>query len=98
MPAKRARPVILVLAGVDGAGKSSVGGALLDKHSLERFNPDAFSQERVRNSARHCSTEEGRPPSGSRSPSNPTTPWTPIWRRPRGKVVSGCSLGVATSH
>lgn len=47
MPAKRARPVIFVLAGVNGAGKSSVGGAILKEHGLEWFNPDAFSRERV---------------------------------------------------
>jgi predicted ABC-type ATPase len=47
MPAKRARPVIFVLAGVNGAGKSSVGGALLQERGLEWFNPDAFSRERV---------------------------------------------------
>ena len=47
MPAKRARPVIFVLAGVNGAGKSSVGGALLEERGLEWFNPDTFSRERV---------------------------------------------------
>jgi predicted ABC-type ATPase len=47
MPAKRARPVIFVLAGVNGAGKSSVGGALLEEQGLEWFNPDAFSRKRV---------------------------------------------------
>ena len=47
MSAKRARkrPVILVLAGVNGAGKSSVGGAMLQEHGLTWFNPDAFSRE-----------------------------------------------------
>lgn len=47
MPAKRARPVIFVLAGVNGAGKSSVGGAILKEHGLEWFNPDTFSRKRV---------------------------------------------------
>jgi predicted ABC-type ATPase len=47
MPAQRARPVIFVLAGVNGAGKSSVGGAILKEHGLEWFNPDAFSRQRV---------------------------------------------------
>jgi predicted ABC-type ATPase len=41
----RKRPVIFVLAGVNGAGKSSVGGALLQEHGLSWFNPDAFSRE-----------------------------------------------------
>lgn len=39
------RPLILVLAGVNGAGKSSVGGALLREQSLIWFNPDTFSRE-----------------------------------------------------
>jgi predicted ABC-type ATPase len=47
MPAQRARPVIFVLAGVNGAGKSSVGGAILKEHGLKWFNPDAFSRQRV---------------------------------------------------
>lgn len=42
-----ARPFILVLAGVNGAGKSSVGGALLAEHSLTWFNPDSFARELV---------------------------------------------------
>lgn len=47
MPAKRARkhPTLLVLAGVNGAGKSSVGGAMLQEHGLTWFNPDTFSRE-----------------------------------------------------
>jgi predicted ABC-type ATPase len=39
------RPFLLVLAGVNGAGKSSVGGALLADHGLEWFNPDTFARE-----------------------------------------------------
>ncbi len=42
-----ARPFILVLAGVNGAGKSSVGGALLADHGLSWFNPDRFARELV---------------------------------------------------
>jgi predicted ABC-type ATPase len=38
------RPVILVLAGVNGAGKSSVGGALLREHGLTWHNPDAVAR------------------------------------------------------
>jgi predicted ABC-type ATPase len=47
MSARRARkrPLILVLAGVNGAGKSSVGGAMLQDQGLSWFNPDAFSRE-----------------------------------------------------
>lgn len=39
------RPFILILAGVNGAGKSSVGGALLAEHGLTWFNPDSFARE-----------------------------------------------------
>ena len=49
MSARRARkrPVIFVLAGVNGAGKSSVGGAILQEHGVTWFNPDTFSRELV---------------------------------------------------
>jgi predicted ABC-type ATPase len=40
-----ARPFIFVLAGVNGAGKSSVGGAMLAEHGLTWFNPDSFARE-----------------------------------------------------
>jgi predicted ABC-type ATPase len=39
------RPFIFVLAGVNGAGKSSVGGAMLAEHGLTWFNPDSFARE-----------------------------------------------------
>jgi predicted ABC-type ATPase len=45
-----ARPVILVLAGVDGAGKSSVGGHRLAQAGLGWFNPDTFARELMANS------------------------------------------------
>ena len=43
-----ARPFIFVLAGVNGAGKSSVGGALLEQHGLSWFNPDTYARELMR--------------------------------------------------
>jgi predicted ABC-type ATPase len=43
-PAQK-RPFIVVLAGVNGAGKSSVGGAILRASGLTWFNPDTFSRE-----------------------------------------------------
>lgn len=43
--AEAARPFIFVLAGVNGAGKSSVGGALLAEHGLAWFNPDSYARE-----------------------------------------------------
>lgn len=39
-----ARPVLYVLAGVNGAGKSSVGGHLLERAGLAWFNPDTFAR------------------------------------------------------
>lgn len=46
MPEKASgRPFIFVLAGVNGAGKSSVGGAMLAEHGLTWFNPDSFARE-----------------------------------------------------
>lgn len=41
------RPVLYVLAGVNGAGKSSIGGHLLTRAGLTWFNPDAFARELV---------------------------------------------------
>jgi predicted ABC-type ATPase len=38
-------PVLYVLAGVNGAGKSSIGGHLLEREGLTWFNPDAFARE-----------------------------------------------------
>ena len=39
------RPVLFVLAGVNGAGKSSIGGYLLQQAGLSWFNPDTFARE-----------------------------------------------------
>ena len=40
-----ADPVIAVLAGTNGAGKSSVGGALVEQHGGSYFNPDRVAGE-----------------------------------------------------
>ncbi|GHU03414.1 hypothetical protein FACS1894158_01790 [Betaproteobacteria bacterium] len=40
-----ARPVLFVLAGVNGAGKSSIGGNLLEREGVSWFNPDTFARE-----------------------------------------------------
>jgi predicted ABC-type ATPase len=40
-----ARPVLFVLAGVNGAGKSSIGGHLLQRQGVTWFNPDTFARE-----------------------------------------------------
>jgi predicted ABC-type ATPase len=39
------RPVLVVLAGVNGAGKSSIGGHLLQRDGLTWLNPDTFARE-----------------------------------------------------
>jgi predicted ABC-type ATPase len=39
------RPLLYVLAGVNGAGKSSIGGHLLERDGLTWFNPDTFARE-----------------------------------------------------
>lgn len=49
-------PAILVLAGVNGAGKSSVGGALLQQRGLHYFNPDEAAK-RIRAATRYTSEE-----------------------------------------
>ncbi|TWI03542.1 putative ABC-type ATPase [Luteimonas cucumeris] len=41
------RPVLYVLAGVNGAGKSSIGGYLLRQAGLDWFNPDTFARELI---------------------------------------------------
>ena len=60
------RPFILVLAGVNGAGKSSVGGTALRSKGLDWFNPDTFTRELQRDQgltlaeANAAAWEEGR--------------------------------------
>lgn len=42
------RPVVYVIAGVNGAGKSSIGGLhLVEQAGVSWFNPDAFARELV---------------------------------------------------
>lgn len=41
------RPVLYVLAGVNGAGKSSIGGHLLTQAGLAWYNPDDFARALV---------------------------------------------------
>lgn len=51
------RPVLYVLAGVNGAGKSSIGGRhLLDVSGMSWFNPDTFAREYREATA--CAQEE----------------------------------------
>jgi predicted ABC-type ATPase len=51
------RPVLYVLAGVNGAGKSSIGGHLLERDGLTWFNPDTFARELM--VATGCDQETG---------------------------------------
>ena len=44
-----ARPVLFVLAGVNGAGKSSIGGDIvLRGHGMVWFNPDQFARPLIK--------------------------------------------------
>jgi predicted ABC-type ATPase len=52
----RVSPVIFVLAGVNGAGKSSVAGELIRRAGLNYFNPDEAAQQIVQES--NCSVED----------------------------------------
>lgn len=51
-----ARPVIFVLAGVNGAGKSTAGDRELTQAGLTWFNPDSFARDLV--NALDCTQEE----------------------------------------
>lgn len=56
--AKRAAPVcIYVLAGTNGAGKSSVGGAAIREKGADYFNPDEATQ-RIRSANPHISERD----------------------------------------
>jgi predicted ABC-type ATPase len=51
-----ARPFIFVLAGVNGAGKSSIGGARLRAVGLDWYNPDRYARLLMQETG--CSPEE----------------------------------------
>ena len=59
-PARARRPFIFVLAGVNGAGKSSVGGAILAEHGLTWFNPDSFARELAQSLGLDANDANGR--------------------------------------
>ena len=50
------KPVLFVMAGVNGAGKSSIGGHLLKQAGAAWFNPDTFARELI--AATGCGQEE----------------------------------------
>jgi predicted ABC-type ATPase len=43
-PAASRKPVLLVLAGVNGAGKSSIGGLAIQLQGMSWFNPDSYTR------------------------------------------------------
>ena len=57
MAERRKKSQIYVLAGVNGAGKSSVGGAMFEKVGQEFFNPDVVARE-VRQESPEINQEE----------------------------------------
>jgi len=79
-----ARPVVFVLAGVNGAGKSSIGGHLLARAGLTWFNPDQFARE-VR-AALHCTQTEAN-----------AVAWQEGMQRLDAALVSGRSYAFETT-
>lgn len=78
------RPVLYVLAGVNGAGKSSVGGHLLERQGLTWFNPDTFARELVAASGCDQTTANARA-------------WTESVRRLDEAVAAGHSYAFETT-
>jgi predicted ABC-type ATPase len=54
------RPVVYVLAGVNGTGKSSIGGYLLERQGLSWFNPDTFARALMNSTGCDQETANGR--------------------------------------
>jgi predicted ABC-type ATPase len=79
-----ARPVIYVLAGVNGAGKSSIGGHLLTRAGLAWFNPDTFARELI--------AATGCDPTAANAAA-----WTEGMRRLDDAVSSGRSFAFETT-
>ena len=55
-----ARPIIFVLAGVNGAGKSSIGGEAVARKGLGWFNPDTFTRKLAAESGLDLATANAR--------------------------------------
>lgn len=53
------RPILYVLAGVNGAGKSSIGGHLLREAGLDWFNPDTFARKHMAETGSDQTTANG---------------------------------------
>jgi predicted ABC-type ATPase len=79
-----ARPVLLVLAGVNGAGKSSIGGSILERDGLAWFNPDTFAREWMAVSG--CTTQQAN-----------AVAWNEGLRRLDAAVAAGKSYAFETT-
>lgn len=79
-----ARPVLYVLAGVNGAGKSSIGGHALTRAGLTWFNPDTFARELL--AATGCDQDSAN-----------AHAWTEGVRRLDHAVVTGQSYAFETT-
>ena len=80
----RSRPVLYVLAGVNGAGKSSVGGHRLTQAGLSWFNPDRFAREL--RAATDCAASTAN-----------ATAWTEGMRRLDAALAHGQSFAFETT-
>ena len=78
------RPVLYVLAGVNGAGKSSIGGYLLARAGLAWYNPDDYAREVA--SFRGCTQAEAN-----------GIAWTEGMRRLDAAIASGQSFAFETT-
>jgi len=78
------RPVLYVLAGVNGAGKSSIGGHLLEREGLTWFNPDTFARELI--AATGCAQEDAN-----------GRAWSEGIRRLDGALATGTSYAFETT-
>ena len=78
------RPVLYVLAGVNGAGKSSVGGHGLTRAGLAWFNPDAFAHAWM--AATGCAPADAN-----------ATAWTEGMRRLDAAIAQGQSFAFETT-
>lgn len=78
------RPRIFVLAGVNGAGKSSIGGAALRNIGMDWFNPDTFTRQLMETT-------------GSPLASANAAAWQEGVRRLDHAIASGCDFAFETT-
>ncbi len=75
-----ARPVIFVLAGVNGAGKSTAGERELTQAGLTWFNPDTFTRQLIKTT--------GAPPAEANAAA-----WQAGVRQLDAAIAGGTSIG-----